>query len=198
MRGSRSSVAKPSARDKILDAGLKVFHAQGFNGCSVQDIVETAGVPKGSFYNYFDSKEALAVEVLTVYEGSGDRSLIVDRDKAPLDRLRDYFVGAARVFQDGGFKQGCLMGNLASELSDSSDRVREALARRFALWHQTVADILREAQARGDMNEAIDADRMARFLINSWEGALIQMKVSKSSLPIDDFLSMAFVSLHAR
>lgn len=198
MRGTRSSVAKPSARDKILEAGLKVFHAQGFNGCSVQDITETAGVPKGSFYNHFDSKEALAVEVLGVYEGSGDRSLILDRDKAPLDRLRDYFEGAARAFKEAGFKQGCLMGNLASELSDSSERVREALARRFTLWHGAVADTLREAQARGDMDAAIDADRMARFLVNSWEGALIQMKVSKSSQPIDDFLSMAFVSLHPR
>jgi len=195
MQGTRGSVAKLGTREKILEAGLKVIHAHGFNGCSIEDITEVAGVPKGSFYNHFDSKEAFAAEVLGIYEGVGDWVSSLDTNKAPLARLRDYFKGASFAFKAAGFKRGCLMGNLASELSDSSELVRKVLVRRFARWHRAIADVLREAQSKGEVSENIDADQTARFLVNSWEGALIQMKVSRSNQPIDDFLKMAFASL---
>ena len=195
MERPKGSVSKSGVREKILEVGLEVMHAHGFNGCSVQDITEAAGVPKGSFYHYFDSKEALTVEVLGIYGGAGARTLALDTNKTALERLRNDFKGASRVFKAAGFERGCLMGKLASELSDSSEAVREALAQRFAQWHRAIADVLREGQSSGEVNRNIDADQMARFLINSWEGALIQMKVSKSSQPIDDFLKLAFISL---
>ena len=58
-------MAKPSARDRILDAAVQTLHERGFNGCGVQDITDAAGVPKGSFYSHFDSKEALAPRLST-------------------------------------------------------------------------------------------------------------------------------------
>ena len=58
-------MAKLSVRDKIVSAAAERFHALGYNACAVQDIVDAAGVPKGSFDNYFKAKELLAREVLT-------------------------------------------------------------------------------------------------------------------------------------
>ena len=191
-------MAKPNTRDKIVEAGLEVIHTQGFNGCSVQDITEAAGVPKGSFYNYFKSKEDLAVEVLNAYRAGADLNLLLDQTKPPLDRLRIYFTLCADWFKSAGFKRGCLLGNLSSELSDSSEPIRFALAERFSNWSQAIAELLREGQSTGDVNGALDPNQTARFLINSWEGALIQMRVTKSAQPIEDFLDLAFFLLRPR
>jgi TetR/AcrR family transcriptional repressor of nem operon len=188
-------MAQSNVRDKLVEAGLEVIHSQGFNDCSVQDITEAAGVPKGSFYNYFESKEALAVEVLGAYRGHCDLERLQDRTVPPLDRLRDYFLGSVRMFKDAGFRRGCLMGNLGAELSDSSELVRGALAQRFDQWHQALAAVVREGQVLGDINDVVDSDQMARYLVSSWEGALLQMKITRSSQPLDDFFEYAFVPL---
>ncbi|XBS67997.1 TetR/AcrR family transcriptional regulator [Acerihabitans sp. KWT182] len=76
-------MAKPSVRDKIVDAALDRFHTLGFSACSVQDIVDTAGVPKGSFYNYFKAKELLALEVLSIYGKDCNRQILSDTGLPP-------------------------------------------------------------------------------------------------------------------
>ena len=191
-------MAQPSVRDKLIESGLNVIYAQGFHDCSVQDITDAAGVPKGSFYNYFDSKEALAVEVLAAFKGTSDLGLLQDASKRPLDRLRSYFRASARAFKSAGFRRGCLMGNLGAELSDSSEPVRRALVQRFEGWQRSMAAVLREGQSVGEVSPAIDPDQAARFLVSSWEGAVLQMKVARSIQPIEDFLELAFVSLVPR
>ncbi|MDB4986681.1 MAG: Transcriptional regulator, TetR family [Myxococcaceae bacterium] len=188
-------MARTTAREKILEAGLEVMHSQGFNGCSVQDITKYAGVPKGSFYAYFPSKEALAVEVLVAYKGFGDPDVLLEGSEPALERLRAYFEQAARQFKASGFQRGCLLGNFGSELSDASELVRKALAQRFQNWHRVIADVLREGQERGNVSKLLNADQVARFLVGAWEGALMQMKVSRSEQPIEDFLKLALAPL---
>jgi TetR/AcrR family transcriptional regulator, transcriptional repressor for nem operon len=191
-------MARVNVRDKIVAAGLKVMYAQGFNGCSIQDITDTAGVPKGSFYNHFKSKELLALEVLESYQSLAQVEMLADRTKAPIARLRGYFKVLSRVHKATGYGGGCLMGNLGLELSDSSQRVRKALFRHFSDWHRAIAAVLREGQQNGEVDAGADADQMARFLIAAWEGSLLQMKVSKTAGPLDDFFRVAFVPLAPR
>ena len=95
---------KPNVREQLLEAGLRTLHTQGFNGCAVQDITQAAGVPKGSFYNHFASKEAFGAEVVDVYFDSGLselRALLTNEKVPPLERLRSYFttrqIGRAHV-----------------------------------------------------------------------------------------------------
>ena len=90
------------------------------------------------------------------------------------------------------------MGNLGLELSGSSQRVRKALFRHFSDWHRAIAAVLREGQQNGEVDAGADADLMARFLIAAWEGSLLQMKVSKTAGPLDDFFRVAFVPLAPR
>ena len=77
-------------RDKIVDAAASCFHDLGFNGCSIQDIVDKGGVPKGSFYNYFKTKEVLAVEVLALYAQGTRRDMLADSRTPPVARLRGH------------------------------------------------------------------------------------------------------------
>ena len=189
---------KPSVRGKLLETALERFQAQGFNGCGVQDITDAAGVPKGSFYNHFKSKEALAVEVLERY-GQGNRfDLLNDGTRAPLDRLRAHFEFLADRLEGWAFTRGCLLGNFASETADTSPAMRDAMVGAFDRWSAAVTHVLRQAQAQGDIDARHDPDRLARFLVQAWEGAITSAKVRKTRGPLDDFFAVSFGTLLAK
>ena len=98
-------MARPSAKEQLIAAGLAILHERGFNGSGVQDITDAAGVPKGSFYNHFESKEAFAAEVLEHYwrQGSCSLAMLSDERVPPLDRLRGYFDKMAAHLVEKGF-----------------------------------------------------------------------------------------------
>lgn len=181
-----------SVRDRIVEAALDRFHTLGFNGCGVQEIVDKAGIPKGSFYNYFKAKELLVAEVLKAYVDSARMEMLSDKAIAPFKRIRGHFELLASIHARLGYRKGCLIGNIAAETSDHMPIVRKALARVLANWAELVANAIRDGQEDGSIDARLDAEEIARFLISSWEGAVIRMKVVNSRQPLDDFFSLAF------
>ena len=185
-------MARASLREKIVDAALERFHAQGFNGCSVQDITEAAGAPKGSFYNHFKTKELLALEVLDRYREHCDPGMLFEGDKPPLQRLRAHFEFLAARLERWAFNRGCMIGNFAADMADSYPAMRAALNEALVGSSEAVASILRQAQADGVLSKHKDPDLLARFLINSWQGAVTRSRMVKSRAPLDDFLTVVF------
>jgi TetR/AcrR family transcriptional repressor of nem operon len=186
-----------SVRDKIVIAALDRFHALGFNACGVQDIVDAAGVPKGSFYNYFKTKELLALEILDIYGQGSRREMLSDKSVPPVKRLRAHFEFMASRYEGFGFGKGCLIGNLAAEMSENTPLLRKALAQSLQRWTELVAAAIRDGRVDGSIVAGLDAPEVARFLINSWEGAVVRMKIVNSRQPLDDFFSIAFPLLTA-
>ncbi|WP_210251171.1 TetR/AcrR family transcriptional regulator [Bosea sp. F3-2] len=132
---------RPNARQKIIDAGLKILIEKGFNGSGVQDITTAAGVPKGSFYNHFDSKEALGAEVVDIYgRDNPRRAILADTSPPPLQRLRAHFERLNAVFTDADFGRGCLLGNFSAELFGQSELIRERLANLYLNWSSDIRD----------------------------------------------------------
>jgi len=193
-------VIKPNVREKLLDAGVEIFHRCGFNGCGVQEITEAAGVPKGSFYNHFASKEALGAAVLDRYwqqRGGATLRILEDGEFRPRERLRRHFAAMAANMAKGGYTGGCLIGNLGAELSDQSKLVCERLVAVFAGWTGAVETCIRQAQREGDIRADCDAGVLAAFLINSWEGAVLRAKVDKNAAPFEEFDEVVFGRLLA-
>ena len=186
-----------SVREKIVAAALDRFHTLGFNACSVQDIVDRAGVPKGSFYNYFKSKELLALEVLSIYARGVRTEMLADPEVAPIERIRRQLEFMASSYEACGYGVGCLVETLATEASDQTPLIREAIAELFDHWAALAASSIRDGQAAGSVDAHIDAERMARFLINSWQGAVLRMKILNAREPLDDFFDVAFAMLGA-
>lgn len=179
-------------REKIVSAAVDRFHALGFSACGVQEIVDKAGIPKGSFYNYFKAKELLALEVIEVYAKGSRREMLADTRFAPVERLRRHFEFLATRYREFGYDKGCLLGNLAAETSGNMPLVRRALGQALARWTDAVAAVIREGLAEGSISPGHRPEELARFLINSWEGAVVRMKVVHSRQPLDDFFSVIF------
>jgi TetR/AcrR family transcriptional repressor of nem operon len=188
-------LAKLSVREKIVAAAAERFHALGYNACGVQEIVDAAGVPKGSFYNYFKAKELLAREVLNNYWADAGLEILADKSIAPLERLRRHFVHIASRYKKFGFENGCLVPKFMHEVSDSTPLLRTDLRRQVARWTALIAEAIREGQAGRTISNSIDAETAARFLVESWGGVTGAMKLAASRAPIDDFFSIAFGTL---
>jgi TetR/AcrR family transcriptional repressor of nem operon len=194
-------MVRPSAhgvRDRLLEAGVQTFSRSGFNGCSVQDITDAAGVPKGSFYNHFESKEALGAAALEYYwaQASRDRLEILTRQGlSPRQRLRIYFDQVTAEIAEIGFTCGCLIGNMAAELSDHSPVIAAQLSAIFACWSQRVAACIREAQAAGEITSDADPELLAAFVLNAWEGAVLRARIEKGDRPLRQFVDTLFAVL---
>jgi TetR/AcrR family transcriptional repressor of nem operon len=185
-------MARPSVREKIVAAAADRFHALGYNACGVQEIVDAAGVPKGSFYNYFKAKELLAREILNDYWAGARLDLLADKSIAPLERLRRHFKHVASRYKSFGFEYGCLVTKFVAEVSDLTPLLQADLRSQVGRWTALIAQTIREGQADASISSRLDADATARFLVGGWNGATGGMKLAASHAPIDDFLSVAF------
>ncbi len=186
-------------RERLLDAGVQTFSKAGFNGCSVQDITEAAGVPKGSFYNHFESKEALGAAALRHFWADGGAcqrlEALAKADGSPSERLRQYFEGAVTDMAAVDFTCGCLIGNMAAEQSDHSPAIAAELSAIFTSWTRRVADCIRAAQVAGELKSQTDPEVLATFVLNAWEGALLRARIEKGERPLRQFIDVLFTQL---
>jgi TetR/AcrR family transcriptional regulator, transcriptional repressor for nem operon len=173
----------PAVRSRLMSIGRDVILELGFNGCGVQDITAAAGVPKGSFYNYFDSKESFAAEILESYwESIEERHgpILYDARVKPLKRVAKFFNAVSGDHSKRDFALGCLIGNLSHELSNVSEATRARLSRLLARWEDALAATLREAQERGELARERDVNQLAAVLIEAYEGSVMRSKVERN------------------
>jgi TetR/AcrR family transcriptional regulator, transcriptional repressor for nem operon len=187
---------KPSAREEIVQAGMKCLVEKGFNAVGVQDITDAAGVPKGSFYNHFESKEALGVEIVERYGANQTRrEILTDQTLPPLQRLRRHFDRICALYVDSHFTRNCILGSFSAELANQSETIRESLRKLYGRWTKDIEATIAEAQAKGEIATKTKASDLAAFLLDSYEGALLRARVERSRKPFDRFMKFAFGQL---
>ncbi|MCV7156409.1 TetR/AcrR family transcriptional regulator [Mycolicibacterium brisbanense] len=190
--------SNPEVRRRLLRAGLDLVHARGFSASGVKDITDGAGVPKGSFYAYFPSKEEFAAAVLEHYWSDIESRLlpILDADGPAQQRIARFFHALADEHEAGDFLLGCLVGNLSLELGGASEPVRAELTRILDRWDDALTACLRSGQRdSGDIRSDLDAEELASVLIEGWEGAALRGKVTRSRIPYDRFESVTLPAL---
>ena len=189
-------MGRPSAREEIVQAGLKCLVEKGFNAVGVQDITDAAGVPKGSFYNHFESKEALGVEIVERYGANQTRrEILTDPTVPPLQRLRRHFDRISALFAESHFKRNCILGGFSAELANQSETIRESLRKLYGQWTKDIEATIAEAQTKGEIANKTRASDLAAFLLDSYEGALLRARVERSRKPFDRFMKFAFGQL---
>jgi TetR/AcrR family transcriptional repressor of nem operon len=188
-------VARANMREKILDAAVDCFHERGYNAAGVKDITDAAGVPKGSFYNHFESKEDTAIESLRRYSAAGRLNGLADESIPPLQRLRAHFERLRDETASYEYTRGCMFGNLGAEMADHSEPIRAAVGQAFQRWSGLIATAITQAQRDGLVDAGVDAQATARFILSAWEGALIYARVERSGAAFDAFFQTVFDSL---
>ena len=185
-------------RDRLIAEGLKSLILNGFDGIGLNAILQSAGVPKGSFYYFFKSKEEFAGAVLDAYEDHYVKmrnEIFKDASCSPLRRLRNYFDAVERLHLSEAPLGGCLFGVLSQTAAARSPEFRARLARVFARWEAQLRALLEQAQAIGEVDPSLNTKEAAAFLIDCYEGTLVRMKVDGDQNSFSRFRRLALEPL---
>lgn len=179
-------------REALIRCGVEVLTEQGFMATGLDYILKRAGVPKGSFYNYFPSKEAYGRVVLTHYAEYFARRLdrwLLDEALSPLERLVGFVQSAKGSMARHEYRRGCLVGNLGQEAGMLPQGFRESLEGIFLDWQQRLSRCFHAAQVCGELPKSVDFDELAAFFWIGWEGAVLRAKLTASDAPLNTFIS---------
>jgi len=191
-------MSKGTTKETLLEAGKRIFMAQGYNHAGIESILQAAGVPKGSFYHYFDSKEDFGLQVLNRFAEGHNAVLeryLREPGFSPLERLRRLAEAMCEWLESLQCRNGCLVGNLSLEMAEHSEAFRSRLDAIFGAWVGRYADCLQEAQDAGEIPAGLDARDLAEFWLNSWQGAVLRAKTVRSTAPLRTFLTVMFDSV---
>ncbi len=174
-------------RENLLNEGVALLMQQGYHGTGLKEILDAVKIPKGSFYNYFGSKENFAAEIISHYiepylvqlNGYLDES-----EGNALAALNRYLQEGIAELERTKFKGGCLLGNLMGEVGDTSEICRNALQVSLNSYRDVWEIGLSRAQSEGTIRSDKTAREMADLWVNAWQGALLRMKIEQSTAPL--------------
>ncbi|MBJ6799926.1 acrylate utilization transcriptional regulator AcuR [Geomonas propionica] len=185
-------------RELLLQAGVEVLTEKGFSSAGIDEILRRVGVPKGSFYHFFGSKEAFGTELLTRYAAYFARKLdrfLLDTTMQPLQRLQAFIDGARNGMARYEYKRGCLVGNMGQEMGALPESFRGELREVFQDWQDRVAHCLGEAKELGEIPENSDCHQLAAVFWIGWEGAVLRTKLEGAPDALDLFTDFFFAAL---
>jgi TetR/AcrR family transcriptional regulator, transcriptional repressor for nem operon len=186
---------KEKTKGILLEAGRRIFSEKGYTASGIEAVLQAAGVPKGSFYYYFQSKEDFGLQVIESFAQSFEAKMdlcLHDESLPPLERMRRLFGGIVEHIETHQCRQGCLVGRLSQEMADQNEVFRARLEEIFEGWVGRLADCLRQAREAGELPAHLDVRELAEFWLNSWQGAVLRAKTMRSIAPLRTFLDMMF------
>lgn len=185
------SQKKQEKIERILDYGIEAFREHGYHSSSVQDLADYCKVSKGSFYQYFESKEHFCQEVIKHYCAKMNamaHDLFHDKSLCGLERLVAFFSQALEMVRESEFQSGCLYGDLAAELGgvneSCSETISECLKASSVLFERAIKD----GQGDGSVRTDIDSKTLTSITFNSFTGMILRMKVERSEKAGKEFI----------
>lgn len=173
------------SRQQLLELGAAMLSEKGYNGTGIKEILDAANVPKGSFYNFFSSKEDFAAEIIANYGtdlfAKMDAFLASSENYPAAEVLKTLQIAALKVIESKEYRQTCLIGSMASEIAASSDQCRQQLDNLYERWVARLERVIGRGQQQGDFRQDIEARVLAELFWNQWQGSLVRIKVEMNS-----------------
>jgi len=182
----------PDTRAALIRSGTEVLTEQGFVVSGIDGILKRVGVPKGSFYYYFDSKEAFGRAVMEHYGAYFAKKLdrhLGDTTRSPLSRIAAFVADARDGMARHDFRRGCLVGNLGQEAGGLPEGYREWLRATLNDWQRRLARCLNEAKMAGELADHADCERLAEAFWIGWEGAVMRARLERRARPLEVFIT---------
>lgn len=197
--GYEQSVSKTSdTRQQILDTAQEIILGKGFAAVGLNEILTSAGVPKGSFYHYFKSKEQFGNALLEYYFDEYLARLeirLADDGRSVRERITTYF----QTWQDSQCsettKGKCLVVKLSAEVTDLSEAMRMTLKEGTDKVIARLAQLVEEGISKGELSADINAAATTREIYYMWIGATLLTKVQRSREPLETTMAATLSKL---
>ena len=184
-----------NTRERIIETGAEIIHRKGFNHAGIQEILTAAGVPKGSFYNYFKSKNDFGLAIIDYFSDHFTQiasKTLNDTAISPLNRIYQFLTAFMDHFESQNYAGGCPIGNLAQEMGDLNPEFRTKLKKSIDMMIDAYVQVLAAAQHDGKIANSLNIKDTASFIVAGWHGAIIQMKLTKSLTPLRNHRKFIF------
>jgi len=193
-RGRPPKVSRENQDTKaeLIRSGLEQLTERGFTSSGVDKILKKVGVPKGSFYHYFASKEAFGQAVIEQYANYFANKLnacLLDESYPPLARINNFVNDAKMGMIRYQFKRGCLVGNLGQEIELLPESFRQPLIEILLCWQHCIANCLKTAKMQGDISNTANCEQLAEYFWIGWEGAVSRAKLVQDTKPLDNYFN---------
>ncbi|MBI5154783.1 TetR/AcrR family transcriptional regulator [Candidatus Poribacteria bacterium] len=173
-------------RDRLIEAARELFWKQGYTATGIAQILKAADAKSGSLYYFFPTKEDLLIAVLQRYKKllwPMVVSPVFERVTDPVERIFGILDGYRQLMLATNFTKGCPIGNLALEMSDTHEEVRQLLAENFTGWRDAVLRCLEDGRDR--LPEGTRIEPLAGFVLTVMEGGVMQARTYHSMEPFE-------------
>ncbi len=196
----KTSADFEKTKQRLLEVGLSLFEQKGYNATGLQEIATGAENSKGSFYTYFSSKADFGVGVIRYYTENSLRNwtLMLDEASEKEDAylaLGTTFFQMTEKYEEADRKKGCLLGNLAAEISEASEACRIELHDSVNRYRAIITKHIAIGQSVGSVRDDLTAERLAELIWDCWQGSLLRMQIENSVEPVNNDLALLFESV---
>ncbi|MEO0583445.1 MAG: TetR family transcriptional regulator C-terminal domain-containing protein [Bacteroidota bacterium] len=184
---------KRHSKEALIVSGMNLIRRQGYHHTGINDILKAAQIPKGSFYNFFESKQMFGEAVIKAY---GDQQVaflkgVLDHKReSPLKRIETLYRTINRYHESEDFRHGCLVNNISIEVAGVNDKLAEVLDTQFRRWVDIIAACIAEGQQAGEIRDDISAHQLAHLIHTNLYGAHARMKAARNREALDMALEM--------
>lgn len=177
-----------TSREKIVESARDLFHLNGYQHTSIDDILKSTGVTKSNFYYHFKSKEELGLLILEIrikqYEIKFLSDTLGNTSIAPEKRLKNYYKKVTSFHKDLNCRRGCPFGNLALEMSDVNENFRLRLSEFFNHWQKIIEGCIKEGIRKKEFRDDLSYKSIAQLILSHLEGAIMIAKTHRSIQPL--------------
>lgn len=187
-------------KEDIIAAGSELIRKKGYHNVGINEILKVCVIPKGSFYNFFNSKEDFMEQSLEEY---GKKSLqlmhsfLHNVQLSPLQRLKDLYAHLLDINEKDGCDAGCLINNLAVELGGTNPSIAHNVNQQIDNNVAALAFCIQEGQEKGEIITAFSANYLAEYIQTGLYGAFTRMKAQKNRAYLDKWYAITFEFLKA-
>jgi len=186
-------------KELIIEKGLELMCINGVENTGIKEIADATGILKGSFYNYFENKEEFVKELLKTYANNVFKiteSILTNPKYTPIQRLESIFDEFWKnISTKCGYGRGCFLGNCSQEIGDTNINLSLYVNNAFLMHKKLYIDCIKESQQKGEIKSTLNAEQLAEFIINSWQGVLLRSKSAKNSDAYESFKELIFNNL---
>ncbi|WP_378183822.1 TetR/AcrR family transcriptional regulator [Aquimarina sp. SS2-1] len=182
-------------KEDILNVGYEIFRKNGYHNVGINEILKASGIPKGSFYNFFDSKEDFAQQVINQY-GISNQNWIENYFKesklSPINALKSFYSMVIDMNEKDNFAGGCLVNNMSMEVGRNNDTLGSEANQHFIGWLHILSPIIAKGQEIGEIITDYSSIELAEYLHAGFYGTLSRTKVTRSRVFMDTWLDITF------
>jgi TetR/AcrR family transcriptional regulator, transcriptional repressor for nem operon len=185
-----------ATRAHLVEAALDHISDFGYGASTIAEIAEHAGIPRGSVFYYFPTKDDIVIAAIESYVTQAHARRVEkllgpwSADHRAIDRFQSYFRSRLEARRKTNFRRGCLLGNLAGEIGGQDlPLVVQAVQAGLHIFEKDILVFLTASSKAGQIEDAVDLPALAATIVSGWEGALLRMKLRQSPLPLEQFMT---------